>query len=325
MRALLISHQLDYSGAPLALLELAATMREFGHEVYLAALAAGPLGAEFLSRGVRPMPSPNQAFDLYVANTVVSVPAALSLAPSPDRVLAWIHETNFFFRILRASPRDYSLDRLRFAAFPARFQLDEFARWMPAAVRMQLRNCVRMPPQEPAAVPPEHYVCSGRWEARKNQARLLELLEALPTRPRIWFVGANPPPGAPASAHRFLGTMLPAESKRVIAGSRGLISPSLAEAQPLAAIEAAMAGRPVLLSDIAAHRELKQAMPEVILFDPASVESFVSGFRALESQAADPAARGRLRADALRHFGPEGFAQNVRQVLGCLAPPGAGG
>lgn len=324
MRVLLISHQLDYSGAPLALLELAGALRDLSHEVHLAALAAGPLGDEFFSRGVRPMPSPAQAFDLYVANTVVSVPAALSLAPSPDSVLAWIHETGFFFRILRASPRDFSLDRLRFAAFPARFQIDEFAEWMPAAVRMQLRNCVRMPPAEPAAVLPDHYACSGRWEARKNQARLLELVGALPTRPTIWFVGADPPPGMPASTHRFLGTLLPRDSKRIIAGSRGLISPSLSEAQPLAAIEAAMAGRPVLLSDIAAHRELQQAMPDVILFDPARTDSFVSGFRALEQQAADPVVRERLRADALRSFGPQGFAENLRQVLGRLPSTGAG-
>lgn len=323
MRVLLISHQLDYSGAPLALLELAGVLRDLGHEVHLAALAPGPLGDEFVARGVGPMPSANRTFDLYVANTVVSVPAALALAPSPDAVLAWIHETGFFFRILRAAPRDFSLDRLRFAAFPARFQLDEFAQWMPSAVRMQLRNCVRMPPSEPSAEPPDHYACSGRWEARKNQARLLELLEALPTAPKVWFVGADAPAGMPPTAHRFLGALLPRESKRTIAGSRGLISPSLSEAQPLAAIESAMAGRPVLLSDIAAHRELKQVMPDVILFDPARIESFVGGFRALEAQSTDPVVRGRLQADAMRSFGPAGFAENVRQVLGRLPPRGA--
>jgi glycosyltransferase involved in cell wall biosynthesis len=324
MRVLLLSHQLDYSGAPLALLELAGALRAAGHEVGLAALAAGPLGDEFKSLGVRPMPSPDRAFDLYVANTVLSVPAALSLAPTPDKVLAWIHETEFFFRILGAGPRDFALDRLRFAAFPARFQLDEFAPWMPAAVRMQLRNCVRMPPAEPTAVLPEHYACTGPWAVRKNQVRLLELLKGLAKAPTVWFVGADRPPGIAAAAHRFMGRLRPAEAKRVIAGSRGLISPSLSEAQPLTAIEAAMAGRPVLLSDIAAHRELKQAMPDVILFDPASVESFVGGFRELEQQAADPVVRERLRADALRGFGPEGFAANVRQVLGRLPLKGGG-
>jgi len=170
MRVLLISHQLDYSGAPLALLELARVLQGLGHDVHLAALGPGPLGNEFLTHGVRPYQPRSPAFDLYIANTVVSVPAALALAPSADSVLAWIHETGFFFRILRASPRDYSLDRVRFAAFPARFQLDEFAQWMPAAVRMQLRNCIRMPTSDPYATAADHYVCSGRWEARKNQA-----------------------------------------------------------------------------------------------------------------------------------------------------------
>jgi len=111
----------------------------------------------------------------------------------------------------------------------------------------------------------------------------------------------------------------------LIAESRGLISPSLSEAQPLAAIEAAMAARPVLLSDIAAHRELKQAMPDVILFDPSRVESFVGGFEAFEKQSTDGVVRSRLQADALRNFGPEGFAENVRQVLSRLPLRASGG
>lgn len=329
MRVLLISHQLDYSGAPLALLELAGNLLDLGHEVRLAALGPGPLGNEFLSRGVRPLQSRTQTFDLYVANTVVAVPAALAMAPSPDSVLAWIHETGYFFRILRANPGAFSLARLKFAAFPARFQMDEFAQWMPATERMQLRNCVRMPASDPSAPPANHYVCSGRWEARKNQARLVELARALPDAPSIWFIGAEQPPGIAPGAHRFLGTLAPGDSKRTIAESRGLISPSLSEAQPLAAIEAAMAARPVLLSDIPAHRELKQAVPDIILFDPRRVESFVDGFRALEAQSADRSVRSRLQADALRTFGPQGFAENVRQVLARLSPgvagsPGAG-
>lgn len=325
MRVLLVSHQLDYSGAPLALLELSRVLGESGHEVYFAALGPGPLGVEFLASGVRPFRSRGQAIDLYVANTVVSVPAALSLASSTDRVLAWIHETGFFFRILRASPRDYSLDRLRFAAFPARFQIDEFAQWMPAAVRMQLRNCVRMPPDIPAAAVPEHYVCSGRWEARKNQARLLELATALPAAPRIWFIGADAPPGVQPGAHRFLGALSPGESKRTIKQSRAIISASLAEAQPLSAIEAVMAGRPALLSDIPAHRELKQAVPDIVLFDPRNIESFVAGFTAIEAQSVDQAVRSRLQADAQRAFGPRGFAENVRQILDRLPLAVVGG
>jgi len=315
MRTLLISHQLDYSGAPLALLELAKVLQEFGHEVFLSALNPGPLGDDFLSHQVKPLQSKQQAMDLYVANTVLSVPAALALAPSPESVLAWIHETGFFFRILGATPAAFSLEKLKFAAFPARFQIDEFAQWMPAAARMQLRNRVWMPASEPSATSKDYYVCSGRWEARKNQSRLLELVKALPSGPTLWFVGANQPPGTSPTIHRFLGTQSPRESKRIISEAKGLISPSLSEAQPLTAIEAAMAARPVLLSDIPAHRELKEAMPDVILFDPGRVESFVSGFGLLQEQSADISLRSRLQAAALRNFGPASFAENVRRVL----------
>lgn len=318
MRILLISHQLDYSGAPLALLELARVLRQLGHDVALASLSPGPLADEFSAHEVRPLRSREEQFDLYVANTVLTVPAALSLARSPDRVLAWIHETKYFFRILRADPGDFSLSELRFAAFPARFQIEEFAEWMPAAVRVQLRNCVRMPVIVPSATSEHYYVCPGRWEARKNQARLLELTRALPVEPTIWFVGAERPPGVPPSIHRFPGTVSPAESKRIIALSMGLVSPSLAEAQPLTVIEATMAGRPVLLSDIPAHRELQEAMTDVVLFDASRAESFAAGFRRLEELAADAAVTGRLQAEALRHFGPTSFADSVRTILDCL-------
>ncbi len=315
MRILLIAHQLDYSGAPIALVELAGALIELGHGVHLVALNSGPVSREFSALGVEPYRSARHAIDLVIANTVLTVPEALELAPSPESVLAWIHETAYFFRILGVSARDFSLERLRYAAFPARFQLDEFAPWMPGAMRMQLRNCVRMPSDGLAAPVHDHYVCSGPWEARKNQVRLLELVRELPVEPPICFVGADLPAGMVPGMHRFPGTLPSHEAKRVIARSKGLISPSRAEAQPLAVIEAMIAARPVLLSDIAAHRELKQAVPDVILFDPDRSESFVRGFRALEAQAADDAVRFRLRRDAMRHFGPESFFDNIRQVL----------
>jgi glycosyltransferase involved in cell wall biosynthesis len=196
---------------------------------------------------------------------------------------------------------------------------------MPEAVRLQLSNCVRIPVSELSAGVPDHYVCSGNWEPRKNQARLLELTKALGTEPSIWFVGADPPAGLAPSVHRFLGMVAPLEAKRVIAEARGLISPSVSEAQGLAVIEAAMAGRPVLISDIPAHRELKEAVPDIILFDLDNTESFVSGFKALEEQSVDLVVRSRLRADALRAFGPERFSDNVRQILSRVRLRPAGG
>ena len=86
-----------------------------------------------------------------------------------------------------------------------------------------------------------------------------------------------------------------------------------------------MAGRPALLSDIPAHSELKEQVPDIVLFDPGSVESFTSGFARLEQQALDPVVRRRLQADALRAYGTEGFADNVRQVLAHLRAAGPAG
>jgi glycosyltransferase involved in cell wall biosynthesis len=322
MRILLISHQLDYSGAPIALLRLAHSLCELGDDVTMASLRGGPLANDFASLPIASYdPRADTDFDLYVANTVVTVPVALTLSGRADRVLAWIHETGDFFEVARIPPREYRLHELRYAAFPSRFQIDEFAEWLPDARTFQLRNCVSMPEFDPAGADPDYYVCSGKWEPRKNQFRLFELLNSLQREPRLVFIGADRPVQLQASRHDFTGAVSPARSKQLTAQSRGLISTSLLEAQPLAVIEALLARRPVLLSDIPAHRELKEAMPDVILFALNSVKSFVRGFHELEAQWSDAALRDRLREGALQCFGSVAFTANVDRLLGIIGAP----
>jgi glycosyltransferase involved in cell wall biosynthesis len=319
MRMLLISHQLDYSGAPIALLRLARSLCELGHDVTLASLRGGPLANDFASLPIASYdPRAGTDFDLYVANTVVAVPVALTVSGRADRVLAWIHETGHFFEVAQITPREYRLHELHYAAFPSRFQIDEFAQWLPDTRTFQLGNCVSMPEFDSVDADPDYYVCSGKWEPRKNQVRLVELLDGLQHEPRLMFIGADKPRQFQASRHDFTGAIAPDLSKQLTAQSRGLISASVLEAQPLSVIEALLARRPALLSDIPAHRELKEAIPDVILFALNSVESFVRGFHELEAQWRDTALRDRLRAGARQCFGSEAFTANVERLLGMI-------
>jgi glycosyltransferase involved in cell wall biosynthesis len=322
MRILLISHQLDYSGAPIALLQLAHSLLELGHALTLASLRGGPLANVFARLPIASYDTrADMDFDLYVANTVVTVPAALTVSGRADRVLAWIHETGDFFEVAQISPREYRLHELRYAAFPSRFQIDEFAEWLPDARTFQLRNCACMPEFAHADADPDYYVCSGKWGPLKNQDRLIELVSALPHEPRLMFIGADKPALPQASRHDFTGVIAPDRSKQLTAQSRGLISASVLEAQPLAVIEALLARRPVLLSDIPAHRELKEVMPDVILYALNSVESFIRGFHDLEAQWSDTALRDRLREGALQCFGRAAFTANVDRLLGIIGAP----
>jgi glycosyltransferase involved in cell wall biosynthesis len=318
VRILLVSHQLDYSGAPLALLQLARTLRELGHEVTLTSLQSGPLGRDFAALGVQPLAAGGAGrtqFDLYIPNTVVSVPAALRIAPAPERVLAWIHEAAYFFAILGRDPLSFGLDKLRHAAFPSRFQLLEFEQWMPRCAKHQLPNCIEMPPPAGAHDAADYVVCSGGWERRKGQERLLRLLAAVAPSQPVLFLGAGKPDHVSSRHLLFSGQVPPAEARALVGRSRGLISAAESETQNLTAIEAMLAQRPVLLSDIPAHRELKEQIPAILLYDPRDIESFASGWAAFLGQRDDRAAIERMELSARRLFDRAAFRGHVARLL----------
>ena len=96
MNILLVSHQLDYSGAPIALLELAKCLLRLKHSVSISSLKIGPLLTEFAKSGVKKFDSSKNSsdnYDLIIANTVHSVPPSLNFMKSSKKVLAWIHES----------------------------------------------------------------------------------------------------------------------------------------------------------------------------------------------------------------------------------------
>jgi hypothetical protein len=54
MKILLITHQLDFSGAPLALLSLSKVLIKLNHSLVIASLKYGPLINNFLKLGINP-------------------------------------------------------------------------------------------------------------------------------------------------------------------------------------------------------------------------------------------------------------------------------
>jgi len=174
MNILLVSHQLDYSGAPIALLELAKSLLRLKHSVSISSLQTGPLLTEFAKSGVIQFDSSKNIsddYDLIIANTALSVPPSLNFRKSSKKVLAWIHESEYFFQVLKASPKSFRLDELEFAVFPSKFQIDEFSQWMPKAIKAQLKNCVQISGDTTITSGGNrpYIVCSGQWEERKSQ------------------------------------------------------------------------------------------------------------------------------------------------------------
>src|SRR3981081_2904362 len=126
-RPLLISHDFSYSGAPIALLTLAKSLKRLGEHPIVVALNSGPLRSHFLESGIELAEKVEPASGGFViANTVVSVPAALQFKKFGVPVAAWIHESMYFFKSLRISPDDCGLKNLDVVLAPSKFQLDEF-------------------------------------------------------------------------------------------------------------------------------------------------------------------------------------------------------
>ena len=319
MDILLVSHQLDYSGAPLALLQLAKSLIRLGNQVSISSLKTGPLLDDFIKLGVLLFDREKNTkddYDLIIANTVLSIPPSLGFSKSSKKVLAWIHESTYFFNVLRASPKTFQLDEIRFAAFPSKFQIDEFSKWMPSALKFQLKNCVEIPSDIITSENRAPYlVCSGEWEARKAQDCLVRHLAHLNDFPEIHFIGAIKPLHLSSEKFIFTGYLPPLEAKIQIANSRGVISCAISETQNLVAIEAMQLGIPVMLSNISAHQELKELIPDILLFDTASRASFESNFNLLLSQWNNIEARMRLKETASKWFGPLEFDKNVANLI----------
>lgn len=330
-RPLLISHDLSYSGGPIALWSLAEALQRLGERPMVAALAGGPLSARFLESGIELVDEVDvRAVAFVIANTILAVPAALHYKRFGVPVAAWVHESMQHFKELDLTPQECGLQHLDVVLGPARFQLMELAPYLRPGTTYQLRNTVAMDSFRPTGDEPMIAVC-GAWGDRKGQPRLCELARRSGAHCRFKFIGPSRPvdhvDSEPLSPqHVFLGALEPERAKVEIARSAALASCSRAETQPLVVIEALMAGRPVLLSDIQAHRTLADALPNVFLFDPKSSRSFMAGYRKLTDAIPDESVARKASAAARALFDRAVFDQRLGEIVRLMrgdAAPGS--
>jgi glycosyltransferase involved in cell wall biosynthesis len=318
-RPLLISHDLSYSGAPVALLALAKALQRLGENPVVASLAGGPLAAMFYDAKIEVATKIDPAaVSFVIANTILSIPRALRFKRPGTPVAAWVHETAYSFRHLNISPRECGLQDLNVVLAPAKFQLVELEPFLRPGSAYQFRNLVR---QDSFRLPDDESMIAvcGRWEARKGQAQLMELVQHSAATCRFKFIGAERPDTiSSASPHVFTGPLDPDSAKAEIARSSALVSCSESEAQPLCPIEALLAGRPVLLSDIDAHRTLASLIPNSFLFDRKSPQSFFEGYAKLRDAMPDKEAGFKASAIAGSLFGEAAFERRLIDVLKVL-------
>lgn len=315
---LLLSHMLSYSGAPIALLSMAQSMQRLGYQPVVASLFDGPMRNEFLAAGIDVWQriDPRQVA-FVVANTVQSVPTALRLKRYDIPLAAWIHESAAVVDMLGMKLQDIQLDQLDMVWVPARFQFPEFAEHVRPYALHQLRNLVRQDFFRLTSGS-RVFAVTGVWEARKGQDDLVRLASLSGVSCSFRFIGAYIPGTEKTgiySGHEFLGHLAPQVAKRCIAESVALISCSRSEVQNLTVIESVQAGRPALLSDIPAHREMADYLPNIVLFDRTNPESFRQGWLKLQDMLMDVAGATSTSQRAKTLFGERAFDLRLAGLL----------
>jgi hypothetical protein len=289
-KILLVSHQLDHSGAPNALLAAARCLRRLGYQLDLYSLADGPLELQFRELGVPRVAGVDPSkYALMFFNTAVTARFALSLQGKCKYVL-WLHESpNLFvhsdvpFFVAQAAEAASAL------LFPSQSTAEEWAKFG----SLRQRHCPIFSAHSPLNTNLEIGWRSSEFDEpiKRPQITLLTidpveyfrgygvLARALRiyTKPpasglvELIAVGANAERIAPLFAG--LSKVIVQATDRIpkrqvielMARSDLYLSNSSYATQNLGLCEAASIGIPALISDIPVHREFAARVPSSVV------------------------------------------------------------
>lgn len=157
-------------------------------------------------------------------------------------------------------------------------------------------------------------------EVRKNLAVLVRALALFPAGIRLKVIGYFTAASRAALTAidprvEFLGYVSDAAKNETLAGSLGLIMPSLFEGFGIPLIEAAFQGKPVFCSDIPVFREVMGE--NAFYFDPHSPASIAHCIQTYVGEPAKHDARiARARSECLRRFGRQALSDAVAAHFG---------
>ena len=281
MRCVLISHQLDYSGAPLALLDLATALKVLGGDIMLWSLKLGPLANEFTKIGIPINRQVEGEVELIVANTVFAAQATPSLGLKAKRKVAWIHESPTFFRYHPRLSYDYiPASYFDLIAGVAGFQVEALRAKFPSSRIIRFDNVYRLPeiglPDSERLQKQSRFKVAliAGFEPRKGVLMLRQLYECQASQPselEVHCFGLEPnqlstilPIPLEGPIHVIAhGRLARSELLHQISKFDALLSLSEDEVKPLTILEALAIGLSSYVTDIPAHRELASEFPSI--------------------------------------------------------------
>jgi len=313
MKIQLITPDLSYSGAPIALLQLAKYFLSINCEVFVSGRDYG-LSNEFKKAGVTIPAQGTDIFytdcDLYIANTTLSIQLLIDNKVPKENNFLWIHEP--LSMVSESQALIQNLNQIKNIMCVSQFQIEEYKSIFPNSSYFHLRNhidCKKSVVNSTSS----SFAVVGSFEHNKNQQGLLDILKFLSLDISINFIGTENP--SLVDKHNFWGSVNLTTARNLISNSYGFISAARIETQNLSAIEAILSEIPVLLSNIPAHQELNSLIPEIILFDIDDPQSFYKGYLKMLEQKKDPVVLETNRNLAIQYFGWDAFSHTCDQIF----------
>jgi glycosyltransferase involved in cell wall biosynthesis len=333
VNVLLVSHQLDRSGAPIALLHLARALIDLGHSVSLISFRTGPLIEEFQVAGVKISSSvgPNE-FNVCFLNTVFGCQFAPNIRPLVKTVIAWIHESPTFYRYhpklsFDAIPDDHIDIIMGVAGFQVAALKDRF----PKKTILRFDNTFYVPLGhqedgiEKSQVGFDDNVLKvaivGSLEPRKGLNALAQLVGYAGYRIIEFHCAGLTDLDIPKISGELLlnpfikfvcyGKVGQGKVLEILRNSDLLLSLSHDEVKPLTILEAISVGTPVVCADIPAHSELAHEFGNLILVSRAPL----TAIRSFEKVSIDRRRTAPCQHPRLRLYNPTAFLGRADLLL----------
>ncbi|HUC19752.1 MAG TPA: glycosyltransferase family 4 protein [Acetobacteraceae bacterium] len=303
MRVLFITHELALNGAVTALLAQTRALIAAGEQVsVLTPPLMGPAAAlrkTFLAAGARLISKAEaREHDVAVGCTILAADALARLVGHLP-VVWWIHEGAIGVQYMMANPGAYQLlDRVNRLVFPSRGTVDHVWAVLLSPLppgRVEVIPALVSPPVPGVAAEKAagrvRVLCVGSIYPRKRQADLLAAIVALgPSAPvecvlageRVMLEHAAQSL-LTAHANRFVltGGLTPTALQTFYRSADIFVLPSSDESMPIAPIEAASHGIPVILSDLSCYDGVWRHGVNTLLYPVGDVELLTWSLRML--------------------------------------------
>ena len=273
-KTLLISHQLDFSGAPVALFHLAKALIQINHDVELVSLhKGGGLLADFKQIGVKYREEKSldvNEYDAVVFNTVISTQLIPKIKNRKTKFILWIHESPFLAGLAWSNSVYMSrTENVDLIIFPTEACKNEWDGLIDTSGSISLLSPVDIPDEikqincEHRRIIKTYCIIDPRESYRNIQIIEREILN-FPDEAVFNFVGCDMPDTKMASdlrskrnvEVRWHGRVARKAALEILAKSDIYISATCLATQNRGFCEAIMLNKTVLVSSIKAHVEI---------------------------------------------------------------------